>query len=181
MKRTTVINIYGGSGVGKSVTSAKLYAEMSISPSYGDIELVREYAKDLVWSGDMKTLKHQPSVTSEQIRRQSILYGKVDFIITDSPIRLGEIYASQEYLEEVCRMIDEEEKKYSEVNILLKRSSDVSFVQNGRVHSLEESIGIDAEIKRMLDRHNKRYVELSNKLDVLSIMREIEKEIMSSQ
>jgi ABC-type dipeptide/oligopeptide/nickel transport system ATPase component len=150
MKKTTVINIYGGSGVGKSITAARLYAELDASGRYGNVELCREYSKDLVWKGDMETLSHQPSVTAGQIERQAMLYGKVDFIVTDSPVRLGYIYSSEEYIDEVSRMIEKDALRYRDVNILLKRSNDIPFDATGRVHTLQESIRIDNEIEEML-------------------------------
>ncbi|CAA6807793.1 MAG: Unknown protein [uncultured Sulfurovum sp.] len=172
--KTTIINIYGASGIGKSITACKLYAEMSISRNYGNIELVREFAKDLVWAGDLKTLAHQPSVTNGQVQRQNILLGKVDYIVTDSPLCLGLLYSKEEHLDEVTNVIATEREKYNEVNILLKRSSDIPFNPVGRVHTLEESIAIDCEIKSLLDTQNIPYIELSNKLDVISIIQHIE-------
>lgn len=81
---TKVINLFAGPGAGKSTTAAALFVLMK-TEGY-KVELVTEYAKELVYAEDWETLNWQPAVTKEQDARQRRLVGKVDWIITDSPL-----------------------------------------------------------------------------------------------
>ena len=61
-KKTLYINLFGGPGVGKSTLAAGLFwffktNRLTLKHSYV-IELVREFAKDLVWAQDLYTLKN---------------------------------------------------------------------------------------------------------------------------
>lgn len=58
-------------------------------------ELVREFVKDWAWDG--REIRHldQLYILGKQSQLESNLYGKVDFIVTDSPILLSGVY--QEY------------------------------------------------------------------------------------
>jgi predicted ATPase len=56
-KQLKVINLYGGPGTGKSTTAAALFALMK-REGY-NVELVTEFAKDLVWTERNKELGDQ--------------------------------------------------------------------------------------------------------------------------
>ena len=90
---TTVINLYGGPGCGKSTTAALLFGEMKLQ-GY-DVELVREAAKEVAWSGEPITDPKRLEITAEQARRERVLYGKVEFIVTDSPVVMASYYANK--------------------------------------------------------------------------------------
>ena len=148
---TKFINIYGGPGSGKSTTAARLFGEMKVA-GY-DVELVTEVAKDLVWEGRTDTLSIQPYVTLKQYRNIMRLKDKVEYVITDSPIRLGLIYADfrrdripNSYWDFI-RDIDKMTLRPC-YNILLERST--KFNTNGRVHSESKSKEIDKLIEKEL-------------------------------
>lgn len=91
MKKTRCINFYAGPGAGKSTVAAGLF---SIMKFHGiNCELVSEYAKDLTWERS-SVLKGdgQLKILGEQSWRLLRLSGKVDYIITDSPILLNTFY-----------------------------------------------------------------------------------------
>ena len=62
------------------------------------VELVTEYAKDLVYERNFTTLSDQLLVLAEQSHRLQRLVGAVDFAITDSPLLLGLVYAEGRWL-----------------------------------------------------------------------------------
>ena len=82
-------NLFGGPCSGKSATMAGLFYQMKLK--HLSVEMVTEYAKDLVYSEQFNLLQgpnHQISIFAEQNRRQLILQNKVDWAITDSPLLL---------------------------------------------------------------------------------------------
>ncbi|MCL2621956.1 MAG: ATP-binding protein, partial [Firmicutes bacterium] len=86
-KDTLVVNLYGGPGAGKSTNAAALFVELKNRGI--NCELVREYAKDLVWEERSVEFYDQFTVLGKQVKRVNALIGKVDIIITDSPIILS--------------------------------------------------------------------------------------------
>ena len=91
MKNTKFINFFGGPGTGKSTAAAALYVEMKKQGL--DVELVTEFAKDLVWEERAKTLQIQPYITIKQYRNLMRVKDKVDYVITDAPMIMGIAYA----------------------------------------------------------------------------------------
>ena len=55
--KTTVINLIGSPGTGKSTIAAELFARMKWLGF--DVELVSEYAKELVWEQRHETFKNE--------------------------------------------------------------------------------------------------------------------------
>lgn len=90
---TTIINLYGGPGSGKSTSAAYLY--YLLKQQGKNVELVREYVKDWAWEGRKISAYDQIYFLGKQVRRESLLYDKVNYIITDSPILLSVYYAQQ--------------------------------------------------------------------------------------
>lgn len=87
---TTVINLFAGPGAGKSTLAAELFARMK---AHGcDVELVREYVKNWAWEGKIPNKFDQPYIFGKQIHAESRLYGKVEYVITDSPFLLSPFY-----------------------------------------------------------------------------------------
>ncbi len=85
-----VINLFGGPGAGKSTTAAGLFYLMK---NFGKkVELVTEYAKDIVWAGREKELDDQLYILAKQHHRIHNLAHKVDYIVTDSPLLLSSVY-----------------------------------------------------------------------------------------
>lgn len=88
--KTVVINLLGGSGLGKSTTAALVFGELK---HRGEMtELVREFVKEWAWSGKKVGPFGQSIIYGQQLERESCLYGKVDFIVTDSPLILCPVY-----------------------------------------------------------------------------------------
>lgn len=88
---TRIINLYGGPGTGKSTLAADVYARLKRQGF--NAELVREYVKNWAWEGRAISVYDQIYFAAKQIRYESMLFGKVDFIVTDSPVWLAGFYA----------------------------------------------------------------------------------------
>jgi hypothetical protein len=90
--QTTVINLFGGPGCGKSTTASSLFAHMK---QLGlSVELVPEYCKQWAWGNRDRGQWDSLLFLGKQSSYESLLYGKVNFIITESPILLSGVYQS---------------------------------------------------------------------------------------
>ena len=92
MKEALVINLFGGPGCGKSTTMARLFADLK-TRGY-NVEMVSEFAKDLVYEQRQETMKDELYIFAKQHHRLFRVIDKVDIVITDRPILLTNIYAS---------------------------------------------------------------------------------------
>lgn len=146
---TTIINLYGGPGCGKSTLAADVYAHLKRGGA--SVELVREYVKDWAWRGTSVGRWDQPYLIAKQLRAESALYGKVEFIITDSPILLATVfearYQPNSYIgRELAWQIRTEQEaagsRLRHVDLIVRREH--PFEQSGRFEDEAASIEIDA-------------------------------------
>jgi hypothetical protein len=144
-RNTLVVNLLGGPGCGKSTMSAGLFSELKWRNI--DCELAAEYAKDAVWEERYKTLENQIYVFGKQHHRIFRLLGKVQVIITDSPLFLTPIYDS-ERRESLKELAINEINKCNNLNIVLVR--DKHYNPNGRNHTESEAREIDKNIEKFL-------------------------------
>lgn len=159
---TRVINLLGGSGLGKSTTAAMVYAEMKNRGLH--VELVREFVKEWAWEGKKVTSIGQSIIYGRQLERESLLYGKVDYIVTDSPLILCSVYRSFYYGTDVIAPLilrDLSEVKdigVDHVNFLLNRRK--SFDCKGRYEDEATAKKVDVAVRTFLDYHQIPYVNL---------------------
>ena len=140
--RPMVVNLFAGPGAGKSTGAAFLFAYLKLLKV--NVELVTEFAKELAWEGDKEFMaNNQVYITGQQIRRMNRLIGKVDVIITDSPIELGYFYTEDPILRELC--YSEGRKWERRLNFYIERVK--PYNPSGRNQTLEESKHIDDMIK----------------------------------
>lgn len=147
-----VINLFAGPGAGKSTTAAGLFFLMKLK-GY-KVELIIEYAKELVYNEDWETLANQELVTKEQNRRQERLLGKVDYAITDSPLLLGLIYG-QNLSDDLKNKILGYFNYYENINFFKARLK--PYAQYGRNQNEEEAKEKDREIGALLAAHDIKY------------------------
>jgi hypothetical protein len=119
-----------------------------------DCEYVSEYAKDRVWQEDQFPLRHcQLYITGKQCLKVTRLLGKVDVIVTDSPIMLGAMYTTEKPHQDVC--IYEGKKYPNTLNLYIDRRK--GYNPNGRNQSYAEALEIDRRIIDMLDSNDITY------------------------
>ncbi|MGN0496924.1 MAG: LPD1 domain-containing protein [Lachnospiraceae bacterium] len=149
-----VINAFGGPGSGKSVSCMDICQQLK-KLGY-NAEYVQEYAKELVYAEDWEQLdgspEHQFEVLQEQLARVDRLYGKVDFIVTDSPILLNGVY-NKELTPEYDQMVTSLYNDFENFTYFVQRDAS-SYQQEGRIQNLEESQKIDQDIKDLLTEKN---------------------------
>jgi hypothetical protein len=152
-----IINFFGGPGIGKSTQSTELYTIMK--KHHFDVELTYEFPKIVAWEENHSAIKDQFYITANQHRNISRLYGKVKYIIVDSPIILGMVYKTRYNTEPQYPSMFYDKtfdefllslfKKYNSLNILLRRD-DTTYDENGRFQNLQESKDIDKDVKTRL-------------------------------
>ena len=162
---TTYITLFGGPGVGKSTAAAELFSWFKKRGK--SVELVTEFAKDLVWENRQSTLEIQPYVSMKQFRNLARLKGKVDYVITDSPIIKDSVYARR-YASDLPQAYHEllfflHNNLGDSINILLSR--DHIYDSEGRYQTEDQAIEIDRELKFLLELHEIDYYECSTAID----------------
>lgn len=165
-----VINLFAGPGSGKSTTCAGVFSKLKLAGV--NCEMALEYAKDKVWENSLDVLDDQIYVFGKQLHRLNRLKGKVDVIITDSPILLSIIYNKEasNYLDD---LVIEQFHKFNNLNYYVVR--DESFNPKGRVQNQEESMEKDDEIKTLLSEHNISYTTVYKHNSVDTIVNEVMK------
>lgn len=166
-RKTIVVNAFGGPGAGKTTAAWHIAAELKKKGLV--VEYVPEYAKELVWDENFKLLdgskESQSHIFYEQKKRVDRLIGKVDVVVTDSPILLNTMYLKepdQDYENSVLKAFS----KYENFNFVVMRGN--SFEQEGRIQNLEQSIEKDNEINQFLDKHDIYYGTYNHeKIDTL--------------
>lgn len=159
---TVVVNMLGGSGIGKSTTAAGLYYNMKLAGM--NVELVREYVKVLAWQGTPIGQFDQVNIFGEQCKLEHTLYGKVDYIVTDSPILLAPIYEvfyhNDSIMEEAAiKFLNKAESEgVKHVNILLGRNK--PYDTRGRYQTEEEAAVVDQMTKDFLTKYSMPYYEV---------------------
>lgn len=146
-----VINLYGGPGCGKSTTAAGIFYNMKLR--HYSIELVTEFAKDMVYDGQghvLRSGRHQGYIFARQHYRLQRLIEHVEWAVTDCPVLLGLAYvpATDPEREAITQMATVAHKLYDSYNIFLKRPS--NYQNYGRVHSYEEAMELDERIQQIL-------------------------------
>lgn len=156
-----VINFFAGPGAGKSTVAAGLFHQMKIGGF--SVELVTEFAKDIVYAEDFKIFGQQDYVFAQQRHRLERLRGKVEYVITDSPILLMVLYSEQQaawssHTNDIFKsfVINIFEREYDNINYFLHRPEE-GFSKDGRYHNLDESKKIDTDILSTLNRYKIRY------------------------
>lgn len=151
--RTLVVNFFAGPGAGKTTCAWEVAAALKKAKIV--TEYVPEYPKELVWDGNTGLLdgsyKNQRAVLAEQKRRLDRLIGKVDVIVTDSPLILQTAYVRKNK-EQFERDALAAHNEYDNFNLFINRGK--HYEQAGRIHSLTDSAKIDEEIKDILKRNS---------------------------
>lgn len=156
-KDTEIIAFIGGPCSGKSRTAFKLTSELK---DLGiNVELVTEFAKDLTWENNWEALGNQMYITGCQHHREYILEGKVDYIVTDSPLILGPLYFSgdtnKDHYERLVNGLYLSKKVHT---IFLNRTG--PYMQDGRKQTEDEAKEIDKRILEYMDRYEIPYTIL---------------------
>lgn len=152
-----VINLFAGSGAGKSTCAARIFAMLKEQGL--EVELATEYVKDMVWEKRSKVMECQPYIFGKQLYKLVRLTGVVDVIVTDSPIVFSAIYDPKQN-RHFKEFILDEFSEFDNMNYFLNRMH--PFNPNGRnENNEEEAKAFDQRIGRFLVANDIEYVRVS--------------------
>lgn len=154
-KETIVVNLFGGPGAGKSTGAAYIFAMLKMEGI--DVELVTEFAKDKVWEENYTPFDNQAYVFGKQSYKIGRCAGKVNVIVTDSPLPMSIHYAHEDRLtDNFTRTVLDVFNSYTNMNYLITRV--VPYDSNGRYQTESEADQIAEDIQRLLQDHGIQYV-----------------------
>ena len=130
-----VLNLISGPGYGKSTLASKLFVDLKCQ--HKKVELVTEFAKDLVYEDRNQALINQIYVFGNQLQRLKRLEGKIDIAIVDSPLILSCIYGRGLVPESFNKLALDVFNSFNNYNFCLKKQT--SFQSYGRIHNETES------------------------------------------
>lgn len=160
MQETVVINLLGGSGLGKSTTAALIFGELKLRGK--ETELVREFVKEWAWQGKPVGRFGQGTLYGHQIERESSLYNKVDYVVTDSPLLLCPIYQLHYGGHDAIKhqvfadLNTAKEMNVTHLNFLLTRKK--AFNPKGRYETEDQAKVIDKKVEAFLVSHGIPYI-----------------------
>lgn len=166
MKRNTiVINIAGGPGTGKTTVAAELFSKLKEKGF--EVENVSEFAKELVWEGRNEAFDDRLYMHGEQNHRLMQMNGKLDYIITDSPLFLTSVYNnyylknkfSKSYNNMIDTVTSETFKLYNNKVYLLDRNTNYKIV--GRRENQKTALDIDNALVKYLKLNKIKYINIS--------------------
>jgi ABC-type oligopeptide transport system ATPase subunit len=170
---TKIINLIGSSGSGKSTTASGLFNKMKMS--HYKVELIHEYAKILTWEENHAKLANQCLILGKQSFAQDRLIGKVDFVISDSPLILSPIYTKPNYPQSIKQFSIDLFNSYNNINFFIRRVK--PFVKLGRNENEEESNKIAVLIKELLQEQKIPFFEVAGDEQAPEIILDMIKEM----
>ena len=167
--KTLVVNIFGGPGTGKSTMMSAIFTELKYEGI--NCEIALEYAKEKIWADNLGILEDQLYIFAKQQHRLWRLKGKVEVIITDSPILLS-IYYGSRMKQSFKTLVQEQHGLYNNMNFYLTRNN--PYQPEGRLQDEAGAKEIDQSVKQMLDDLGEKYEEiLADKTSVPIIIEKI--------
>lgn len=168
MRKTIVINLFAGPGSGKSTTCAGLFYHFKNGGI--NCEMALEYAKDKVWEESLHVLSNQIYVFGKQLHKLWRLNGKVDIIITDSPLPISIMYDKTNN-KELEGLVIQQFNEFNNYNFFISRGN--KYNPAGRMQSEEEAKELDKEMINVLDNHNIPYTIVNRDEAVTQIIHSI--------
>ena len=178
---TKIINLFGGPGIGKSSIASGL--TYKLKKKHITCDNPYEFPKLLAWDENHSAIRDQLYVLANQHRGIVKSYGKVDYIILDSPILLSltyrNYYKSNQYPATLYghtfdKLVLETFNQYENINILLERGEG-NHNEKERYQSLDESKELDKAIELSMISNNIPYyvvkVGKNTVKDILKILK----------
>ena len=148
------INLYGGSGLGKSATCAFLYHQLK--KRHYNVEQIQEAIKPMAIQGIRKKSFDAVWLFGKQLHKEDLMLANgIDHVVTDSPVLTQTFYSEIEGHSSVAAQLDiaaQFEAVYPSLHIMLSREG-VPFDPIGRYEkTIEEAELLDRKFEAFLNR-----------------------------
>lgn len=145
-----VVNLFGAPGAGKSTGAAYIFSRLKLAGI--NAELVTEFAKDKVWEESKAVFENQAYIFGKQYFRISRVQGKVDVVITDSPILLSPFYTDDPVLgDEFDKLVTKVFNSYDSFNVFINRVKPYNTA--GRFQTEQESDELAKKLLAFITEH----------------------------
>jgi len=152
---TLIINFFCGAGGGKSTLSTGVFSELKWLGI--NAEYVPEWCKAQVWEERTAPFKNQNYIFGKQHYNIQRLVGKLDVVVTDSPIILSAFYNKP--VDEVFNQhVLNEFNKFNNYNYFIERIK--KYNPLGRFQNEEQARQDDIELRELLHTFNINYTEI---------------------
>lgn len=162
VKLPICVCLVGAPGAGKSTLAATIFAKLKMMDV--NCELVTEFAKDKTWERNDTALSNQIYVFAKQYFRMDRCSGKVDVLITDSPLIISPFYNKDPDIDKPLRdLVYAINNKYTNLHYFVNRVKKYNPV--GRNQTEKESNEIAVKLKGLLDEYGIEYEEIPGTLE----------------
>ena len=119
--------------------------------------MVREYVKNWAWEGRKFSVYDEIYFLGKQVRHESMLFGKVDWIVTDAPVYMTAYYATLYCTEQLAHGVmgaaqafyqQAKNDGHKHLHIILNRNK--PYAADGRYQNEEDALKIDNGVEKML-------------------------------
>lgn len=171
MIKTLNVNLFGAPGSGKSTMMAALFSKLKMA-GY-DVEMTPEYAKRKVWEESFDVLNDQVYIFGKQYHSMHILQGKVDVVITDSPLLLSMYYVAHNEtpvnIENTLKWLAlAAHHNMDNLNIMVNRVK--PYNPKGRMQNVFESDEIGIELKTILNKYSVEYIDVHGNYGSINVI-----------
>lgn len=149
--KAVVVNLIGGPGVGKSILTSEIFAELK--RRFVSAEISPEYIKKKLREGAIKAVESQIYIFGKQQYQLFSMKDEVDVIVTDSPFIFCSIYDKTNN-QELKNLIMTEYEKYDNLNFFILRDKDVPYEQEGRYQDASGAKEVDKKMLKFLTLNN---------------------------
>jgi len=173
---TLIVNFFCGAGGGKSSMSTGVFSElkwMGINTEY-----VAEWCKMMVWEERTAPFQNQNYIFGKQHYNIQRLVGKLDVVITDSPILLSAFY-NNPINETFNQHVLNEFNKFNNINYFIERVK--PYNPKGRFQTAEEAKQDDIKLRKMLDNFGIKYSIIKGEKTSTEIIANQIKNIINAQ
>lgn len=169
------INIFGGAGCGKTTLATWLFSELTIHNLR--IHYIDEWVKLLACEGKIPKKWDQTHIWEQQKQKEYsfLMSGKIDIIISDSPLLLVCAYCriyGHDLVDELATLSHKFDHDFPSLNFFLDRTG-IPYRTDGRFQTYEEALADDKKIQDTLDTYIPEQYEIVKTRDRHIILEKI--------